>query len=75
MSKKTQEGYAAAFDRIMGEVFPDETFKTRYNIFIGSWGGYVTRRIDKNHVERDLTKNQLLVGRGISLALRVTLEQ
>ena len=67
MSKKKKEAfdYAKTFDRIMNETFDGEEFETRWSIFHGSFGGYVTTR--KNG--KPLTKLHARVGRAISNAL------
>lgn len=77
MKTKKEFNYAATFDKIMGEVFPGEVFKTQWNVLAGTFGGYITTRPAVRRTRgkggeiesRGLTKQQMLVGRGISLAL------
>jgi hypothetical protein len=77
MKTKKEFNYAATFDKIMSEVFPGEVFTTYFNILAGSTGCYITTRPASRQKRsksgelqpRGLTKQQALVGRGISLAL------
>jgi hypothetical protein len=54
--------YATEFDKAMNEQFPGEGFKTEWNLFAGSWGGYRTTRANG----RPLTKQHAMYGRGLS---------
>lgn len=68
--------YAEIFDSIMSDIFPGEIFKTEWNILLGSYGGWQTKRLGLRRkrvkgdlVQADLTKEQAMVGRAISLAI------
>jgi hypothetical protein len=63
-AKKSEFDYPATFDRLMSEHF-GETFRTEWNLFAGSWGGYVTVRAGG----KPLTKTQIKVGKTISNAI------
>lgn len=56
--------YPGTFDRLMGEHFGEE-FKTGWNIFAGTFGGYTTTRTNGKR----LTKQMERVGRSISNAI------
>lgn len=62
--KKAEFDYPSTFDRLMLAHFGEE-FKTSWNLFAGSFGGYVTVR--KNG--KKMTRTHIKVGRTISDAI------
>lgn len=73
MAKKTKKpelDYPKLFDRMMGQHFEEE-FETEWNLFAGSFGGYVTVR--KNG--KKLTKQMAKVGKTISDTIAATQEE
>lgn len=58
--------YAATFDQLMEDEF-SEPFETEWSIFLGTFGGYVTRRVNG----KKLTKKMVTFGRGVSNGISV----
>lgn len=59
--KKPEFEYSKEFDRLMEQRF-NEVFKTEWNIFAGSFGGFTTARENG----KKLTREMVHYGRGVS---------